>query len=115
MVIYDENHISIEDDTDIAFTEDVLKRYEAYGWHTQRVDWTKTGDYVEDLAGTVRRPARREGRDLQAVHHFAAHHHRLPGTEEAEHRQDPRLRAGRRGSRGAEDCARFRSGQVLRR
>ncbi|WP_426007532.1 transketolase [Paenarthrobacter sp. NyZ202] len=49
VVIYDENHISIEDDTDIAFTEDVLKRYEAYGWHTQRVDWTKTGEYVEDV------------------------------------------------------------------
>ena len=49
VVIYDENHISIEDDTDIAFTEDVLKRYEAYGWHTQRVDWTKTGDYKEDV------------------------------------------------------------------
>ncbi|MDQ0618836.1 transketolase [Arthrobacter globiformis] len=49
VVIYDENHISIEDDTDIAFTEDVLKRYEAYGWHTQRVDWTKTGDYKEDI------------------------------------------------------------------
>ncbi|MHA7238808.1 transketolase [Arthrobacter sp. TMS1-12-1] len=50
VVIYDENHISIEDDTDVAFTEDVLKRYEAYGWHTQRVDWTKTGEYVEDVA-----------------------------------------------------------------
>jgi transketolase len=49
VVIYDENHISIEDDTDIAFTEDVLKRYEAYGWHTQRVDWTKTGEYKEDV------------------------------------------------------------------
>ena len=49
MVIYDENHISIEDDTDIAFTEDVLKRYEAYGWHVQRVDWTKTGEYKEDV------------------------------------------------------------------
>ncbi|WP_396020828.1 transketolase [Arthrobacter sp. ISL-28] len=49
VVIYDENHISIEDDTDIAFTEDVLKRYESYGWHTQRVDWTKTGEYKEDV------------------------------------------------------------------
>ncbi|WP_443020185.1 transketolase [Sinomonas cyclohexanicum] len=49
VVVYDENHISIEDDTDIAFTEDVLARYEAYGWHTQRVDWTKTGEYVEDV------------------------------------------------------------------
>ncbi|WP_233555905.1 transketolase [Galactobacter caseinivorans] len=50
VVIYDDNKISIEDDTDVAFTEDVLARYEAYGWHTQRVDWTKTGQYVEDVA-----------------------------------------------------------------
>ncbi|MEE1620207.1 transketolase [Zafaria sp. Z1313] len=49
VVVYDENHISIEDDTDVAFTEDVLKRYEAYGWHTQRVDWTASGEYVEDV------------------------------------------------------------------
>ncbi|KLU10423.1 transketolase [Kocuria sp. SM24M-10] len=49
VVIYDQNHISIEDDTDVAFTEDVLKRYEAYGWHVNRVDWTKSGDYVEDV------------------------------------------------------------------
>jgi transketolase len=39
-VVYDQNRISIEDDTDIAFSEDVVKRYEAYGWHTQVVDWT---------------------------------------------------------------------------
>jgi transketolase len=50
VVIYDSNHISIEDDTNIAYSEDVLKRYEAYGWHVQRVDWTKTGGYVEDVA-----------------------------------------------------------------
>lgn len=49
VVIYDENHISIEDDTDVSFTEDVLGRYSAYGWHTQRVDWTRTGNYVEDI------------------------------------------------------------------
>ena len=49
VVVYDSNHISIEDDTDIAYSEDVLKRYESYGWHVQRVDWTKTGDYVEDV------------------------------------------------------------------
>ncbi|MBG6083473.1 transketolase [Zhihengliuella flava] len=49
VVIYDDNKISIEDDTDVAFTEDVLARYEAYGWHTQRVDWTESGGYVEDI------------------------------------------------------------------
>ena len=38
VLVYDDNRISIEDDTNIAFTEDVGKRYEAYGWHVQRVD-----------------------------------------------------------------------------
>ncbi|MBM7388249.1 transketolase [Clavibacter phaseoli] len=49
IAIYDSNQISIEDDTDIAFTEDVAARYEAYGWHVQHVDWKKTGEYVEDV------------------------------------------------------------------
>ena len=49
-MIYDRNRISIEGDTDIAFTEDVAKRYEAYGWHTQVVDWTNGGtEYTEDV------------------------------------------------------------------
>ncbi|ANC30298.1 transketolase [Isoptericola dokdonensis] len=52
VVIWDDNKISIEDDTDIAFTEDVLARYAAYGWHTQRVDWTGGGTgYAEDVEG----------------------------------------------------------------
>jgi transketolase len=49
ILIYDENHISIEDDTDISFSEDVAKRYEAYGWHTQSVDWRSPDGYVEDV------------------------------------------------------------------
>ncbi len=55
-VIYDLNKISIEGNTDIAFTEDVAKRYEAYGWHVQTVDWTHGkgvtgGAYREDVPG----------------------------------------------------------------
>ena len=50
IAIYDSNQISIEDDTNIAFTEDVKARYEAYHWHVQVVDWKKTGEYVEDVA-----------------------------------------------------------------
>lgn len=49
VVIYDQNQISIEDDTDVAYSEDVLKRYEAYGWHTQRVDWRAGEEYHEDV------------------------------------------------------------------
>ncbi|MFI9340821.1 transketolase [Streptomyces sp. NPDC052773] len=42
--LYDDNHISIEGDTATAFSEDVLKRYEAYGWHTQRIEPAEDGD-----------------------------------------------------------------------
>jgi len=49
IAIYDANQISIEDDTDIAFTEDVAARYEAYGWHVQTIDWKKSGEYSEDV------------------------------------------------------------------
>ena len=37
VVLYDDNHISIEGNTDVAFTEDVAARYAAYGWHVQDV------------------------------------------------------------------------------
>jgi transketolase len=49
-LIYDDNRISIEDNTDIALAEDVGARYAAYGWHVQHVDWTHGGTkYEEDV------------------------------------------------------------------
>jgi transketolase len=60
-LIYDQNHISIEDDTNISFSEDVGRRYEGYGWHVVTVDWRSTwsggsgasggsgNHYVEDV------------------------------------------------------------------
>ncbi|NYI72168.1 transketolase [Naumannella cuiyingiana] len=49
-LIWDDNAISIEDDTNIAFTENVQGRYEALGWHVQTVDWTNGGKgYTEDV------------------------------------------------------------------
>ncbi|UOQ58496.1 transketolase [Leucobacter allii] len=50
IAIYDSNQISIEDDTDISFSEDVAQRYAAYGWQVLEVDWKRTGAYVEDVA-----------------------------------------------------------------
>ena len=38
IVLYDDNSITIDGSTDLAFSEDVLKRFEAYHWHTLRVD-----------------------------------------------------------------------------
>ncbi len=50
IAIYDDNRISIEGETQIAFTEDVAARYAAYGWHVQHVDWTGGGTgYSENV------------------------------------------------------------------
>ena len=49
VVIYDSNQISIEDDTDISFSEDVAARYESYGWHVQKVNWRAGDEYTEDV------------------------------------------------------------------
>jgi transketolase len=46
--LYDDNHITIDGSTDLAFSEDVATRFEAYGWHVQTVD---------------------DGNDLEAIHH----------------------------------------------
>jgi transketolase len=49
IVLYDDNSISIEDDTNIAKSENVCARYEAYGWHVQRVDWRGPTGYAENV------------------------------------------------------------------
>ena len=54
VVLYDDNSISIEDDTAIAKSEDVCARYEAYGWHVQRLDWRRPDGYAEDVQALYR-------------------------------------------------------------
>ncbi|MEO1148928.1 MAG: transketolase, partial [Cyanobacteria bacterium J06638_22] len=49
IAFYDDNHISIDGSTDISFTEDVSKRFEAYGWHVQHVE-----DGNADLKGIAK-------------------------------------------------------------
>ncbi|CAG7633769.1 transketolase [Actinacidiphila bryophytorum] len=44
VLLWDDNHISIEGDTETAVSEDTVKRYEAYGWHVQRVEPLPSGD-----------------------------------------------------------------------
>jgi transketolase len=44
VLLWDDNHISIEGDTETAVSEDTIKRYEAYGWHVQRVEQQPNGD-----------------------------------------------------------------------
>lgn len=49
IVFYDANKISIEDDVDIAFSEDVSARYQSYGWDVHTVDFGSGDNYSEDM------------------------------------------------------------------
>ena len=89
IVFYDDNHISIEDNTAVAFSEDVVARYEAYGWHTQRVD---SGEDVVALEAAIKAA---QAETAPPVVHRRAHDHRLAGADQAEHRRGARLGAGR--------------------
>ncbi|MBI5585117.1 MAG: transketolase, partial [Deltaproteobacteria bacterium] len=60
--LYDDNHISIEGSTDIAYTEDRLKRFEAYEWHVQQVE---DGNDLEAIARAIQ--AAREKRDRPSL------------------------------------------------
>lgn len=51
IALYDDNHISIDGSTDISFTEDVSKRFEAYGWHVQHVPDGNTN--LEAIAAAI--------------------------------------------------------------
>ena len=53
--IYDDNHISIDGSTDLAFTEDRALRFEAYGWHVQKVD---DGNDVEAIDKAIQEAKR---------------------------------------------------------
>ncbi|MFF3612242.1 transketolase [Streptomyces sp. NPDC002580] len=58
--LYDDNHISIEGDTATAFSEDVPARYEAYGWHVQRIEPSTDGDIDVHALYTALTAARAE-------------------------------------------------------
>ena len=50
--LYDDNHISIEGSTDLTFTEDVLKRFKAYGWDTRKVE---DGNDIKAIENAIRK------------------------------------------------------------
>ena len=62
IALYDDNHITIDGNTNVSFTEDVLKRYEAYGWHTIHVqdgntDVAAIGRALEEAKAVTDRPS----------------------------------------------------------
>lgn len=59
-VFYDDNHISIEGSTDLAFCEQVGERFDAYGWHVHRVDDVNDLDALDDAVEAARAEAHPE-------------------------------------------------------
>ncbi len=101
VVLYDDNQISIEDNTQIAKSEDVAARYEAYGWHVQRLDWRRPERLPRGPGRAVPGAAGSPGPHRQALPHRAADGHRLACPARPEHRGGARRRP-RRG-RGRRD------------
>ena len=116
VLLYDDNKISIEDDTAIAFSEDVAKRYEAYGWHVQQVDWTNGGTgYEENVQALFEAyqaaKAETDRPSFIALRTIIA----WPAPNAAEQRQGPRLGPRRRRGRGDQGGSRLRPRPLLRR
>ena len=95
IVLYDDNQISIEDNTNIAKSEDVCARYEAYGWHVQKLSWRTPNGYKEDVQALYEAIPDRQGAHRGAVFDRAENDHRLARAEQAEHRCGARVRARR--------------------
>lgn len=57
--LYDDNEISIDGSTDLSFTEDVGRRFEAYGWHVQHVD---DGNDLDEISAAIQRARDEESR-----------------------------------------------------
>lgn len=82
IVLYDDNGISIDGPTSLSFTEDVLKRFGAYGWHTQRVDGHNPAAVEIAIA-----EARGEG---ASIHHCVSDAHWVWKSKPAGHEQGAR-------------------------
>ena len=88
--IYDDNNITIEGDTELAFSEDVATRFEGYGWNAIRVD------DANDLAAIQRAIDAAKQGDRQADDHRPQERHRLRLAEQGQHARRPRRAARRR-------------------
>ena len=107
---WDDNHISIEGDTAISFTEDVAARYEAYGWHVQNLGEDIGLDRIEEALANAREVVDRPSLIVVRTHI-------APGfAEQAGHPRRPRRAARRRGDQAHQGGLQLPlPGAVLRR
>lgn len=92
IMLYDDNRISIDGSTDLAFTEDRGKRFEAFGWHVQRIDDGNNVNAVDDAINSAKKDPRPSliicrthiGYGLPTRQDTAKAHGEPPGNEELE-------------------------------
>ena len=104
IVLHDDNRITLAGSTDLSFTEDHAKHYEAYGWHVQTIE---DGNDIAAIDAAHR--GRKEG-DRQALPHLRADDHRLRLAPQAGVLRIPRLSPGPQGDRGDQEESRLAAG-----
>lgn len=72
IVLYDSNNISIEGNTEITFHDDTLKRFEAYGWHTQRVEDGNDTEKIKEAIENAKKDERPSIIEVKSVIGFGA-------------------------------------------
>jgi len=65
---YDDNHITIDGSTALAFSDDTAKRFEAYGWHVQRIDDGNDLDAIDDAITQAKRVSDRPSLIIVRTH-----------------------------------------------
>ena len=116
-MIFDANRIQIEGDTNLVLAEDVLKRFQAYGWYTDEFSFIQPdGSYKEDIEGLADVIAKaRDRRPEPAEAHQGPLPDRMADPGQDQRPVLPRLQAGRRGRRRPQEAPRLRPGGVLPR
>lgn len=79
IAFYDDNHITIDGDTGVSFTEDVLKRFEAYDWHVQTVgngdsDYASIEEAIKAAQKVTDKPSIIKVRTTIGMYSFYSHH-----------------------------------------
>lgn len=72
IVLYDSNNISIEGNTDITFHDDTLKRFEAYGWHTQKVEDGNDTEKIKEAIENAKKDDRPSIIEVKTIIGFGA-------------------------------------------
>ena len=108
IVFYDHNEISIEDDTNIAFSEDTPARYRAYGWHVQEVEGGENVVGIEEAIATAK--AVTDKPSFISVRTIIGY----PAPTKMNTGRRARLGSRRRGGRRRQEDPRLRPGQDVR-